>query len=92
MRQNICQCLYVITNNRWQPWYPSAQAFLLACNEEQDPLHIRYVQDIHRSPLLTLLTFNRETVYMKYVSQILENLPTWREERLPPPRVNQSEV
>jgi hypothetical protein len=29
---------------------------------------------------------------MKYVSQILERLPTWREERLPPPRVNQSEV
>jgi len=63
----------VITNSRWQPWYPSAQEFLLACNEEQDPLHIR------------------ETVYMKYLSQILERLPTWREERLPPPRVNQSE-
>ncbi|KAF8807254.1 hypothetical protein BYT27DRAFT_7189352 [Phlegmacium glaucopus] len=73
MRQHICQGLYVITNNRWQPWYPSTQAFLLACNEEQDPLHIR------------------EAVYMKYVSQILEKLPKWREERLPPPRVNQSE-
>lgn len=29
---------------------------------------------------------------MKYVSDILEKLPSWREERLPPPRVNQSEV
>lgn len=52
MRQNICQSLYVITNNRWQPWYPSAQEFLRACNEEQDPLHIRYVEDIHRRSLL----------------------------------------
>ena len=34
----------------------------------------------------------REKGYMKYVSQILEKLPKWREERLPPPRVNQSEV
>jgi len=29
---------------------------------------------------------------MKFVSEILEKLPQWREERLPPPRVNQSEV
>ena len=29
---------------------------------------------------------------MKYVSQILGKLPKWREERLPPPRVSQSEV
>lgn len=34
----------------------------------------------------------RENGYMKYVSQILEKFPKWREERLPPPRVNQSEV
>ena len=56
MRQNLCRCLYVITNNRWQPWYPSAQVFLLACNEEPDPLHIRYVGDIHRRS--SLLTFS----------------------------------
>ena len=47
MRENICRCLYVITNNQWQPWHPSTEAFLLACNEDQDPLHIRYVGDIH---------------------------------------------
>ena len=55
MRQHICQGLYVITNNRWQPWYPSTEAFLVACNTEQDPLHIRYSENIYpRSPLLTL--------------------------------------
>lgn len=34
----------------------------------------------------------RTAPYMKFVSEILEKLPQWREERLPPPRVNQSEV
>lgn len=91
MRQHICQGLYVITNNQWQPWYPSTQAFLLACDEEQDPLHIRYVEK--RSSLIFLVNFQpREAVYMKYVSQIVEKLPKWRGRRLPPPRVNQSEV
>ena len=91
MRQHIIQGLYAITNNRWQPWYPSTQAFLLACNEEQDPLHIRYVEKY--SSLTSFVNFQfRDAVYMKYVSQILEKLPKWREERLAPPRVNQSEV
>jgi hypothetical protein len=45
------------------------------------------------TPVYLFVKFQpRENVYMKYVSQILERLPTWREERLPPPRVNQSEV
>ena len=30
--------------------------------------------------------------YMDYVAGILTKFPRWREERLPPPRVNQSEV
>jgi len=34
----------------------------------------------------------RTAPYMKFVSVILAKLPQWREERLPPPRVNQSEV
>lgn len=81
----------MITNNRWQPWYPSTQAFLLACKEGQDPLHIRYIEKYSSS--ISFVNFQlREAVYMKYVSQILEKLPKWREERLPPPRVNQSEV
>ncbi|KAF8887975.1 hypothetical protein CPB84DRAFT_1684385 [Gymnopilus junonius] len=33
----------------------------------------------------------RDGPYMNYVSDILAKFPTWREERLPPPRVNQSE-
>ena len=53
-------------------------------------MHIRYVGDIHVGLFVNFQP--RETVYMKYISQILERLPTWREERLPPPRVNQSEV
>ncbi|KAF8971500.1 armadillo-type protein [Flammula alnicola] len=73
MRQHVCQGLYVILSSQWQPWQPSTEALLDACNTQNDPLKIR------NSP------------YMSYVSDILEKFPIWREERLPPPRVNQSE-
>lgn len=41
MRQHVCQGLYVILNNQWQPWYPSTQDLLAACQEQKDPLKIR---------------------------------------------------
>lgn len=34
----------------------------------------------------------RTAPYMSFISDIFVKLPQWREERLPPPRVNQSEV
>ncbi|KAF9535499.1 hypothetical protein CPB83DRAFT_841859 [Crepidotus variabilis] len=73
IRQHICQNLYTILNQQWQPWYPSTIDFLRACKDQQDPLLIR------RAP------------YLAFVHQIMGKLPKWREERLPPPRVNQSE-
>ncbi|KDR84826.1 hypothetical protein GALMADRAFT_233236 [Galerina marginata CBS 339.88] len=73
MRQHVCQGLYVIIGNQWQPWYSNTEGFLVACDEQKDPLKIR------------------DAPYMNYLSAILEKFPKWREERLPPPRVNQSE-
>lgn len=73
MRQHVCHGLYLITRNHWQPWYPSTRAFLVACQELRDPLHIQ------------------DPWYMSRVSAILEKLPKWRDERLSPPRVSQSE-
>jgi hypothetical protein len=40
----------------------------------------------------TDFTYSRDPWYMSRVSAILEKLPKWRVERLPPPRVSQSEV
>jgi len=33
-----------------------------------------------------------KTRYMAHIEKILEQMPKWREQRLPPPRVSQSEV
>lgn len=53
MRQHVCHGLYLITRNHWQPWYPSTHAFLVACQELKDPLHIRLVRFV---PVITGLT------------------------------------
>jgi proteasome activator subunit 4 len=73
MRQHVCQGLFVVSGNQWQPWRPSTQAFLDACQCESDPLKIR------------------NAPFMNYLSDILAKLPQWKEQRLPPPRVSQSE-
>ncbi|TFK76811.1 hypothetical protein BDN72DRAFT_829977 [Pluteus cervinus] len=73
MRTHICHCLYALVKNQWQPTYPSTQALLQACEEENDPLHIR------------------EAKYMEIVAGVLKKLDEWRDKRLPPPRVSQSE-
>ena len=41
IRQHVCNGLYVLLSNQWQPWRPSTESFLAACNAEQDPLQIR---------------------------------------------------
>ncbi|KAJ3537454.1 hypothetical protein NMY22_g5581 [Coprinellus aureogranulatus] len=33
----------------------------------------------------------RQAIYQKYITKIVEKLPQWRQERLPPPRVSQSQ-
>jgi hypothetical protein len=38
------------------------------------------------------LSVYREALYLDRINEILRQLPRWREERLPPPRVSQSEV
>ncbi|KAF5337321.1 hypothetical protein D9611_003207 [Ephemerocybe angulata] len=73
IRMYLCQNLYLIMRNLWQPSYPSIETFLTACNESSDPLQIR------------------QAIYQGHVASAVENLLKWREERLPPPRVNQSE-
>jgi hypothetical protein len=35
---------------------------------------------------------NREAMYLSRFSNIVDKFPKWKEERLPPPRVSQSEV
>ncbi|OCH96671.1 ARM repeat-containing protein [Obba rivulosa] len=73
IRSQIAQNICAIVSLQWRPAYPSADAFIKACHETADPLHIR------------------EAKYMDRVMQIAEQLPRWKEERLPPPRVSQSQ-
>ncbi|KAF9459432.1 hypothetical protein BDZ94DRAFT_1312356 [Collybia nuda] len=68
MRGHICQILFTLLKNQWRPTYPSTQAFLLACETSEDPLHLRDAKS------------------WSHVTTILDKLPQWREERLPPPR------
>jgi len=69
----IAQILCAITRSQWQPSYSSTEAFILACHELDDPLHIRRAK------------------YADRITGILSQLPKWKEQRLPPPRVSQSE-
>lgn len=72
-RAHICQNLAILMRNQWQPTYLNTSAFLLACQESEDPLHLR------------------DSKYLPQVISILDQFPQWRENRLPPPRVSQSE-
>ncbi|TFK57500.1 ARM repeat-containing protein [Heliocybe sulcata] len=73
IRAHIAQLLYVLLRSKWQPAYSSADAFVQACVNSDDPLHIR------------------EAPYLDRLSNIVEELQVWKEERLPPPRVSQSQ-
>ncbi|EMD41612.1 hypothetical protein CERSUDRAFT_110183 [Gelatoporia subvermispora B] len=73
IRSQIAQNLGAILSLQWRPVYSSAEAFIEACQEAVDPLHIR------------------EAKYMDRILQIAQQLPLWKQERLPPPRVSQSQ-
>ncbi|GJE87739.1 proteasome-substrate-size regulator, mid region domain-containing protein [Phanerochaete sordida] len=73
MRQHIAHNLAAITSAQWMPSYPNAEALLVSCKNNVDPLGIRRAR------------------YVDKVQAIAENFPKWREERLPPPRVSQSQ-
>ncbi|KAF9015006.1 hypothetical protein BDQ17DRAFT_1418131 [Cyathus striatus] len=73
IRQQICQGLFVVSKLMWQPNYSSTESFLLACQNESDPLRIRNVP------------------FVSEVDLMLRNMEKWRNERLAPPRANQSE-
>ncbi|KZT23745.1 hypothetical protein NEOLEDRAFT_1135845 [Neolentinus lepideus HHB14362 ss-1] len=73
IRAHIAQLLYVLLRCKWQPSYLSADAFVQACVNSDDPLRIR------------------EAPYLDRVSNIVQELQVWKEQRLPPPRVSQSQ-
>lgn len=75
----------------WHPRYPTTQALLQACVQDDDPLLIRCVPLL--CPTLPPLTFEHsQTKYLDKFQKTVAELPRLREERLPPPRVSQSEV
>jgi hypothetical protein len=41
MRAHICQNLSVLMKHQWQATYSDVSAFLLACEESEDPLRLR---------------------------------------------------
>lgn len=45
-----------------------------------------------QSALYSLSIVYREALHINRINEILVQFPKWREERLPPPRVSQSEV
>ncbi|KAI0961210.1 hypothetical protein AcV7_000369 [Taiwanofungus camphoratus] len=73
IRSQLAQNLCLIIVAQWRPTYPSAAAFLRACQGSLDPLRIR------------------DSRYMNRILQIVDQFPKWKEERLPPPRVSQSQ-
>ncbi|KAH9947705.1 ARM repeat-containing protein [Amylocystis lapponica] len=73
IRSQIAQNICVIIGLQWRPVYPSVDAFLIACRDSSDPLHIR------------------DAKYIDRTVELAEQLPKWKEERLPPPRVSQSQ-
>jgi hypothetical protein len=86
----IANSLYLMARNRWRPSYPSTAALLAACRDTQDPLGTRFVF------LVFLLgspnQFRRESVFDDRFEQVLQNLPQWKDQRFPPPRVTQSQA
>jgi proteasome activator subunit 4 len=75
----------------WQPWYPSVSAFLQACAEKPDPLHLQFVVTA-AAGISSHLCIYREGSYLNRIEEITAKFPAWKEERLPPPRTSQSEV
>lgn len=93
MRGHIVQHLYMLTTSRWDPSHSSADDFLKACQFSKDPLRIRFAAKLYYFPgWFSLSSIFSEGLYVERIEGILRQFPKWREERLPPPRVSQSEV
>lgn len=92
MRAHIAQNLFVVTTELWAPYYPSVQAFLRACSETNDPLHAKLVPVLALVQFWSLIDVVRDAKYMGRLAETMQRFPEWREQRLPPPRTNQSEV
>lgn len=82
----------MLTSSEWQPSYQSTDAFLAACQSSDDPLRIRSVQGISYHFMNVSECCYSEALHIDRINEILRQFPKWREERLPPPRVSQSEV
>lgn len=46
IRNHISRHLYILISSQWQPFYPSTNAFLDACQVAHDPLRIRSVYEV----------------------------------------------
>ncbi|KAH9487094.1 Proteasome activator complex subunit 4 [Psilocybe cubensis] len=86
IRQHVCQGLFVILTNQWQPWYPSTEAFLTACCEQKDPLKIRPEilrmselndsSDLQAYSSAVLYVLSAVTLPVEYIETILDNFVT----------------
>jgi len=85
--------LYMIITRRWRPTYPSVDNFLRSVVTTDDPLFIRRVLFLFRPNYsLGLMFSHRHVHYLSHAAALANKLSDWKEERLPPPRVNQSTV
>lgn len=83
----------MIATKQWRPTYPSVDSFLRSVATTDDPLFIRRVFFYSRSNYSLGLTFSHRRVpYLSHIAALANKLSDWKEERLPPPRVNQSTV
>ena len=83
----------MIATRRWRPTYPSVDKLLRSVATTDDPLFIRCVFFYSRlNYSLGLMFPYRRVNYLSHVEALANKLSGWKEERLPPPRVNQSTV
>ncbi|TCD70651.1 hypothetical protein EIP91_002372 [Steccherinum ochraceum] len=92
IRTHIAQNLAAIISCQWRPSYANPEAFLRACVTSNDPLGVRSVLLFWpaNGPPDTL-RINSNAKYLNRVNDIARQLPVWKEQRLPPPRVSQSQ-
>jgi hypothetical protein len=83
----------MIATRRWRPSYPSVDTFLRAAATTDDPLFIRYISSHSHADRNLGLTFSHSRVpYLSDILALASKLSDWKEQRLSPPRVNQSAV
>ena len=85
-RLHIAQLVIGCIGHQWAPFYESTYAFLRACREDADPLHVRYAVQFRIRTSLHLVMQNM------MMQQLVVMVAKWKAECLPPPRVNQSQV